>query len=56
MIRQEKALRKNPRWFNFKGSPDPSHLIFEINVGEDRIRQRTTLKLNDEFLDRLKID
>ena len=33
-----------------KGSPDPSHFIFEINVGKKRIRHRTTLKLNDEFL------
>ena len=24
------------------GSPDPSHFIFEINVGKRRIRQRTT--------------
>jgi len=39
-----------------KGSPDPSLFIFEINVGKRRIRQRTTLKLNDQFLDRLKID
>ena len=28
--------------------------IFEINVGKSRIRYTTTLKLNDEFLDRLK--
>ena len=39
-----------------KGSSDPSHFIFEINVGKRRIRHTTTLKLNDEFLDRLKID
>ena len=38
-----------------KGSSDPSHFIFEINVGKSRIRHRTTLKLNDEFLDRLKM-
>ena len=31
----------------FKGSPDPSHFIFEINVGKSRIRQRTTLNLNN---------
>ena len=31
---------------NFKGSPDPSHFIFEINIGKGRIRHRTTLKLN----------
>ena len=30
----------------FKGSPDPSHYIFEINVGKMRIRHRTTLNLN----------
>ena len=29
---------------------------FEINVGKGRIRHTTTLKLNDKFLDRLKID
>ena len=37
----------------FKGSSDPSHSIFEINVGKKRIRQTTTLKLNDESPDRL---
>ena len=40
----------------FKGRPEPSHFLFEINVGKRRIRHRMTLKLNDEFLDRLKID
>ena len=39
-----------------KGSPDPSHFIFEINFGKRRIRHRTTLKSNDEFLVRLKLD
>ena len=39
-----------------KGSPYPSHFIFDTNVGNNRIRHRTTLKLNDEFLDRLQID
>jgi len=39
----------------FKGSPYPSHFIFEINVGKMRIRHTMTLKMNDEFLDRLKI-
>ena len=38
-----------------KGSSDSSHLIFVINVGEIQIRHATTLKLNDEFLNRLKI-
>ena len=31
----------------FKGSPDQSHFIFEINVGKSRIRHITTLNLND---------
>ena len=31
---------------SFKGSSDPSHFIFEINVGNSRIRHRTTLNLN----------
>ena len=39
-----------------KGSLEESHFIFEINVGKGRIRHRTILKSNDEFLDRLKID
>ena len=30
----------------FKGSPNPSHFIFEINVGRMRIRHITTLNLN----------
>ena len=29
---------------SFKGSSDPSHFIFEINVGKSRIRPTTTLK------------
>ena len=33
-----------------------SHFIFEINVGKSRIRHTTTPNLNDELLDRLKID
>ena len=33
----------------FKGSSDPSHFIFSINVGKSRIRHRTNLKLNDDF-------
>ena len=40
----------------FKGSSDPSYFIFEIHVGNKRIRPTKTVKLNDEFLDRLKID
>ena len=35
----------------FKGSPDRSHFIFEINVGKSRIRHRTTLNLNDVVID-----
>ena len=30
-------------------------IITEINVGKSRFRHRTTLNLNDEFLDRLKL-
>ena len=30
----------------FKGSPDQSHFIFELNVGQRRIRHTTTLNLN----------
>ena len=30
--------------FVFKGTSDPSHFIFEINVGKSRIRHETTLK------------
>ena len=40
----------------FKGSPDQSHFIFEIIVGNWRNRHRTTPKLNDEFLHRPKIE
>ena len=39
-----------------KGSSDPSHFIFEINIGKSRIRHTTTLKLNDKVLGRLQID
>ena len=46
---------KLDHWSNFKGSSDPSHFIFEISVGQSRIRHRTIFKLNSEFLDRLKI-
>ena len=50
-ITSEMVLR-----MSFKGSSDPNDFIFEINVGKKRIRYTATLKLNDEFLDRLKID
>ena len=39
-------ISRNFKTFIFKGSPDQSHFIFEINVGKGRIRHRTTLKLN----------
>ena len=41
---------------NFKGSLDPNHFIFEFHVGMSRIRHATTLKLNEEFLNRIKIN
>ena len=50
-ITSEMVLR-----MSFKGSSDPNDFIFEINVGKKWIRHTATLKLNDEFLDRLKID
>ena len=40
---------------NIKGSSDPNHYIFEINVGKRRIRHTTTRNLNDGFLDGFKI-
>ena len=45
----------NGQWDRFKGSSDPSQFIFEINVGKGRIRHTTTLKLDGEFINRLKI-
>ena len=36
----------------FKGIPDLTHLIFEINVGMGRIRHRTTLNDNDVMFNR----
>ena len=39
-----------------KGSPDPSHFIFEINPGKRRIRHRTTLNLNDLIFSRFELD
>ena len=38
---------KSNEFARLEGSLDPSHLIFEINVGERRTRHRTTLNLND---------
>ena len=40
----------------FEGSSDPSHFIFEINVGKRRIRHRTTLNLNDVIFNRFWVD
>ena len=37
-----------------RGSSDQNQFIFQINVGKRRIRHVTTLKLKDEFLDRIK--
>ena len=51
--RRQSLLAEKPKTVSFKGSSDPSNFIFEINVGKSRIRHRTTLKLNDEFLDGL---
>ena len=39
-----------------KGSQDPSHFIFEINIGKRRIRHGTTLNLNDTIFNRLGVD
>ena len=39
---------------NVKGSSDPSHFIFEINVGKSRIRHRTTLNFNDGIFNRFE--
>ena len=39
------STKKN--FVGFKGSQDPIHFIFEINVGKSRIRHITTLNLND---------
>ena len=35
-----------------KGSPDLSHFIFEIEVGKRRIRDGTTMNLDDVVLNR----
>ena len=36
----------------FKGSSDPSHFLFEINVGKRRIRHRTTVNSNEIIFNR----
>ena len=33
----------------YKDDSDPNHFIFEINVGQGRIRHRTILNLKDNF-------
>ena len=38
--------------FTFKGSPDPSHFIFEINVGQRWIQHVTSLILYDIIFNR----
>ena len=41
---------------SFKGSLDPSHFIFEINVGKGRIRHRTILNLGQSSLSRWRYE
>ena len=41
---------------DFKGSPDSSHFIFEINVGKGRIRHRTTPNLNNVVFNWFLVD
>ena len=43
------AILRSSQGRIFKGSSDQSHFIFETNFGKRMIRQRTVLKLNDEF-------
>ena len=50
--KNHKLMLENGTMSNFKGSSDPSHFIFEINIGKSRIRHRTTLNLNDAIFDR----
>ena len=40
------ALLQVQLCYELKGSSDPNHSIFEINVGKSRIRHRTTLNFN----------
>ena len=46
---------RNGLWTSLKGSSYFSS-NFNFVVGKGRIRHTTTLKLNDDFLNRLKID
>jgi len=41
---------------SLKGSPHPSHFIFEINVGKSRIQHLTTLNLNEATSNRFWLD
>ena len=53
-IQPKKQIIRVIQTQDYKGYSDPSHFIFEINVGKSRIRQdKTNFKLNDEFLDRV---
>ena len=49
-------LPRNFKTFIFKGSPDPTHFIFEINVGKRRIRLETTLNIIDFVSSRFLLD
>ena len=51
-FRGRSAFKQVPMCTFVKGSPDPSHFIFETNVEKSRIRQRTTLNLNDVIFNR----
>ena len=35
---------------SFKGSPDPSHLIFEINVGKSRILKADFIQIESRSM------
>ena len=41
---------------NFKSSSDPSHFIFELNVGKSRIRHEPNPNMNDVILNRFWVD
>ena len=41
---------------NFKGSPQPNHFLFEINVKKRRIRHTTTPNLDDLIFSRFWFD
>ena len=52
----KKSVVQEKTVLDFKGSSDPSHFIFEINVGKSRIRHLTTLNLNEATLNRFWLD